>query len=81
MIELVIERRRRGLGGGMEVGRVLPFAKRHMVGPYIFFDHMGPLDLAPGLDRSVDARRLGPHAPELTPLRDEPNKYRLVDYL
>lgn len=56
MIELVIEQRRRSLGGGIEVGRVLPFAKRHMVGPFIFFDHMGPLDLAPGVDRSVDVR-------------------------
>ncbi len=56
MIELVIEQRRASLGGGMTVGRVLPFAKRRMVGPYIFFDHMGPLDLAPGVDRSVDVR-------------------------
>lgn len=56
MVELVIEQRRRSLGGGMEVGRVLPFAKRRMVGPYIFFDHIGPLDLAPGVDRSVDVR-------------------------
>jgi redox-sensitive bicupin YhaK (pirin superfamily) len=56
MIELVIEQRRRSLGGGLEVGRVLPFAKRQMVGPYVFFDHMGPLDLAPGVDRSVDVR-------------------------
>jgi redox-sensitive bicupin YhaK (pirin superfamily) len=56
MIELVIEQRRRDLGGGFEVGRVLPFAKRRMVGPFIFFDHMGPLDLAPGVDRSVDIR-------------------------
>ena len=50
MIEMVIEQRRRDLGGGFEVGRVLPFAKRRMVGPFIFFDHMGPLDLAPGID-------------------------------
>jgi redox-sensitive bicupin YhaK (pirin superfamily) len=56
MIELVIEQRRRDLGGGMEVGRVLPFATRRMVGPYIFFDHIGPLDLPPGVDRSVDVR-------------------------
>ena len=27
-----------------------------MVGPFVFFDHMGPLDLAPGVDRSVDVR-------------------------
>ncbi len=56
MIEMVIEQRRRNLGGGVEVGRVLPFAKRRMVGPFIFFDHLGPLDLAAGVDRSVDVR-------------------------
>jgi redox-sensitive bicupin YhaK (pirin superfamily) len=56
MIELVIEQRRRSLGGAREVGRVLPFAKRRMVGPYVFFDHMGPLDLAASVDRSVDVR-------------------------
>jgi redox-sensitive bicupin YhaK (pirin superfamily) len=56
MIEMIIEQRRRSLGGGLDVGRVLPFAKRHMVGPYVFFDHMGPLDLASGVDRSVDVR-------------------------
>lgn len=56
MIDMIIEQRRRKLGGGFEVGRVLPFAKRRMVGPFIFFDHMGPLDLAPGIDRSVDVR-------------------------
>ncbi|WP_016745050.1 pirin family protein [Rhizorhabdus wittichii] len=56
MIEMVIEQRRRSLGGGLEVGRVLPFAKRRMVGPFIFFDHMGPLDVAAGADRSLDVR-------------------------
>ncbi|MFC7518552.1 pirin family protein [Herbaspirillum sp. GCM10030257] len=56
MIDLVIEQRRRSLGGSFEVGRVLPFAKRRMVGPFIFFDHIGPLDLASGIDRSVDVR-------------------------
>ncbi len=55
-IELVIEQRRRGLGGGMEVGRVLPYAKRRMVGPFVFFDHMGPIELAAGVDRGVDVR-------------------------
>jgi len=56
MIELVIEQRRRSLGGGLEVGRVLPFAKRRMVGPFVFFDHMGPMDLAAGLGREADVR-------------------------
>ena len=56
MIELVIEQRRRSLGGGMEVGRVLPFAGRRMVGPFVFFDHMGPIDLRAGVDRGIDVR-------------------------
>ncbi len=55
MIDLVIEQRRKSLGG-FEVGRVLPFAKRRMVGPFVFFDHMGPVDLAPGIPRTVDVR-------------------------
>jgi hypothetical protein len=55
MIDIVIEQRRRDLGG-FEVGRVLPYAKRRMVGPFIFFDHMGPVDFAPGIRRSVDVR-------------------------
>lgn len=55
MIELVIDQRRKDLGG-FEVGRVLPFARRRMVGPFIFFDHMGPADFAPGIPRSVDVR-------------------------
>lgn len=56
MIEMVIEHRRRDLGGGLAVGRVLPFAKRRMIGPFIFFDHMGPMDLAAGIDRTADVR-------------------------
>jgi redox-sensitive bicupin YhaK (pirin superfamily) len=48
MIELVIPARRKDLGDGFEVGRVLPFAKRRMVGPFIFLDHMGPVTFKPG---------------------------------
>ena len=55
MIELVIEARSRDLGG-FTVGRVLPFTQRRSVGPFVFFDHFGPLDLAPGIPRSVDVR-------------------------
>ena len=55
MIELVIDQRRKDLGG-FEVGRVLPFHAHRMVGPFVFFDHMGPADFAPGLPKSVDVR-------------------------
>jgi redox-sensitive bicupin YhaK (pirin superfamily) len=54
-VEMVIDARRRDLGG-FEVGRVLPWAKRRMVGPFVFFDHMGPVELAPNLPRRVDVR-------------------------
>lgn len=56
MIEMLIPQRRRSLGGGLEVGRVLPYAKRRMVGPFVFFDHMGPVDFAPGIPRDIDVR-------------------------
>lgn len=55
MIELVIDQRRRDLGG-FEVGRVLPFAQRRMVGPFIFFDHIGPVTFPVGIPKSVDVR-------------------------
>jgi redox-sensitive bicupin YhaK (pirin superfamily) len=54
-VEMVIDARRRDLGG-FEVGRVLPWAKRRMVGPFVFFDHMGPVQLAANLPRRVDVR-------------------------
>lgn len=56
MIERVIEERRRSLGGGLEVGRVLPSAQRRMIGPFVFLDHLGPLDLEMGVSRDVDVR-------------------------
>src|SRR5882757_2475423 len=55
MIEVVIDQRRRSIGS-FEVGRVLPSADRHMVGPFIFFDHIGPVDLPKGLPRDADVR-------------------------
>src|SRR6478736_5107282 len=55
MLDLVIDARRRDIGG-FEVGRVLPVAKHRMVGPFIFFDHMGPIMLPAGISRSVDVR-------------------------
>jgi redox-sensitive bicupin YhaK (pirin superfamily) len=53
MIEMVIESQRKDLGG-FEVGRVLPFAKRRMIGPFVFLDHMGPAVFASG--HGIDVR-------------------------
>ena len=54
-LQLVIDQRPRDLGG-FQVGRVLPFSKRHMIGPFIFFDYFGPAEFARGIPRSVDVR-------------------------
>lgn len=55
MIDLVISQRRKDLGG-FEVGRVLPFAQRRMVGPFVFFDHMGPAIMPSGIPKTMDVR-------------------------
>jgi redox-sensitive bicupin YhaK (pirin superfamily) len=47
IIELVIEGRPRDLGG-FSVRRTLPSHLRRIVGPFVFVDHMGPVDFAPG---------------------------------
>ncbi|QMW22986.1 pirin family protein [Sandaracinobacteroides saxicola] len=49
----IIEARTRDLGG-FSVGRVLPAPGFHLVGPFIFFDHMGPADFGPG--EGIDVR-------------------------
>ncbi|MDJ0776830.1 MAG: pirin family protein [Gammaproteobacteria bacterium] len=46
-IELVLEPAEKDLGG-FSVRRVLPAHERQMVGPFIFFDHMGPAEFPPG---------------------------------
>ena len=52
-LELQIVPRVRDIGG-FEVQRVLPSARRKMVGPFIFLDRMGPMLLPPG--EGVDVR-------------------------
>ena len=41
------------LGGGFVVRRVLPAAARQSVGPFLFFDHFGPVTVHPGGGHSV----------------------------
>lgn len=52
VVETTIEGRSRDLGG-FAVRRVLPAAARKFVGPFIFFDHMGPVTFAPGAGMDV----------------------------
>jgi len=52
-IEMVIVPRARDIGG-FEVRRALPAAGKQMVGPFIFFDQMGPALMQPG--QGIDVR-------------------------
>jgi redox-sensitive bicupin YhaK (pirin superfamily) len=52
--ETFIVPRTRDLGDGFEVRRVLPSAERRTVGPFVFFDQLGPTVLRAGT--GLDAR-------------------------
>ncbi len=52
-VELVINPQTKDLGG-FRVRRALPDLRRKMVGPFIFFDHMGPAEFSPG--KGIDVR-------------------------
>src|SRR6266404_2550377 len=52
-IETIIVPRTRDLGGGFEVRRVLPSSERRTVGPFVFFDQLGPTVLRAGTGLDV----------------------------
>ncbi|HUC79867.1 MAG TPA: pirin family protein [Flavisolibacter sp.] len=54
MIDIVIEARQAAISEAMQVRRILPFRLRRMVGPFIFMDHAGPVDIAPQQAQSLD---------------------------
>lgn len=50
---LHLEGKPHDLGGGLVVRRVLPQILKRMLGPFVFFDHMGPLTVAAGQNTDV----------------------------
>jgi len=52
---IIVSAQRRDLGG-FEVGRVLPQAQHRAVGPFVFFDHMGPVAFPAPIPRDRDVR-------------------------
>jgi redox-sensitive bicupin YhaK (pirin superfamily) len=46
-IALQLTGQNKDLGGGFIVRRLLPAAQRQAVGPFLFFDHFGPVTVAP----------------------------------
>lgn len=55
MLDHVLEDRRRDIGG-FEVARLLPAIGHRQVGPFVFFDHLGPVEFAAGFSKSADVR-------------------------
>ena len=53
-LDLIIVPRVRDLGDGFSVRRALPHSRRQMVGPFIFFDQMGPVQFVAG--QGLDVR-------------------------
>jgi redox-sensitive bicupin YhaK (pirin superfamily) len=51
---IVIRPKTRDLGDGFQVRRALPATEKRAVGPFVFFDQMGPVRLAPG--KGLDVR-------------------------
>lgn len=51
-LEMLITSRERDIGGFF-VRRLLPYMSHRMVGPFVFFDHMGPAEFAPGVGMDV----------------------------
>ena len=54
MLDIVIEARKASIGPGMDVRRILPFRLRRMVGPFVFMDHAGPVEIQPQLAPPMD---------------------------
>ncbi len=54
MLDIVIQGRKASLAPGMDVRRILPFRQRRMVGPFIFMDHAGPVNVQPTQASNID---------------------------
>ncbi|HSV53774.1 MAG TPA: pirin family protein [Burkholderiaceae bacterium] len=52
-VSLQLAGHNKDLGGGFVVRRLLPALKRQAVGPFIFFDHFGPVTVEPGAGHDV----------------------------
>ena len=52
-IEITLTGQAKDLGGGFMVSRLLPSSQLKAVGPFVFFDHFGPLEVQPGANYDV----------------------------
>lgn len=54
MLDIIIDSRKAFIGPGLGVNRILPFRQRRMVGPFIFMDHAGPVELKGPISSTFD---------------------------
>ena len=52
-VQLKLAGHNKDLGGGFMVRRLLPSAQKQAVGPFLFFDHFGPVTVEPGHSHDV----------------------------
>jgi redox-sensitive bicupin YhaK (pirin superfamily) len=50
---LILKPHAKDLGGGFLIRRLLPAVQRQAVGPFLFFDHFGPISAGPGDNHDV----------------------------
>jgi redox-sensitive bicupin YhaK (pirin superfamily) len=54
MLDIIIESRQAEITTGFTVKRILPYRLRRMVGPFIFMDHGGPINIPGSAASNVD---------------------------
>ena len=54
MLDIVISSRQAEITPGFSVNRILPFQLRRMVGPFIFMDHGGPVNMPTSIGSNLD---------------------------
>lgn len=52
-VQIKLTGHNKDLGGGFMVRRLLPAAQKQAVGPFLFFDHFGPITVQPGENHDV----------------------------
>lgn len=52
-LQHILDGHPKDLGGGFVVRRLLPAARRQAVGPFLFFDHFGPVNVLPEHEHDV----------------------------
>ena len=75
-VEALLASRTKDLGGGFLVRRLLPSHPRQGVGPFVFFDHFGPVTVRPSDNFDVRPPNIVAEPDLLKPLYPRTTNYR-----